>query len=330
MDSGEADRARATRRGLYPDLEPHARGVLDVGDGHHVSWESSGNPDGHPAVVLHGGPGSGCRPWHRRLFDPAGYRIVTFDQRGCGLSTPHAADPGVDLSTNTTGHLLADLERVRTHLGVDRWLVTGGSWGSALALAYAERHADRVRAMVLWGVTAARRSEFDWLFRGGAGAFFPGQWERLTNAIPNDKRHLDVVDAYAELLFDPDPEVVRRSAEGWCRWESATPSWPPTTGLDERFEDPRFALGFARLVTHYVRHDAWLPHDDVFRRLEVLAGIPALLIQGRFDFQSPLGSAWAIHRRWPSSELIVVDEAGHAATTGITDQIVEATDRLGR
>ena len=223
---------------LYPEIEPFTHGSLDVGDGHVLHWEVCGDPDGRPAVVLHGGPGSGCTPWHRRLFDPAAYRVVLFDQRNCGRSRPHASEPDVDLTHNTTPDLVADIERLRAELGIDRWLVAGGSWGSALALAYAERHPRRVAAMVLWGVNAARRTELDWLFRGGVSVLFPVEWERLRAAVPARLRGLDVVDAYAELLFDPDPEERRRAAFEWCLWESATPSWPPSPGLDERYEEP--------------------------------------------------------------------------------------------
>jgi proline iminopeptidase len=315
--------------GTYPEIQPHEHGMLDVGDGDLVYWEVCGNPLGRPAVVLHGGPGSGCTSWQPRLFDPDAYRIVLFDQRNCGRSTPHASEPVIDLSSNTTPNLIADIERLREHLGVDRWLVTGGSWGSALGLAYGERHPDRVTGMVLWGVNSARRSEVDWLFRGGVGSLFPEQWERLLNAVPNEIRDVDVVEAYSHLLFDPDPEVRTRAAYEWCLWESATPSWPPIEGLDERFEDPAFALAFARLVTHYVRHDAWFEEDELLRGIGALDGIPAVLVQGRFDFQSPLGSAWEVHRAWRNSELVVVDDAGHdAGAPGIEQEIVRATDRF--
>jgi proline iminopeptidase len=320
---------RRTSAGLYPANEPYEHGVLDVGGGHLVYWETCGSPDGKPALVLHGGPGSGCTPWQRRLFDPGAYRVVLFDQRNCGRSVPHASEPAVDLAGNTTPNLVADVERLRLHLGVERWLLTGGSWGSALALAYGEEHPQRVGEMVLWGVNAARRRDFDWLFRGGVGAFFPQQWERLGNAVPDDRRDVDVVDAYAELLFDRDPEMRRRAAYEWCLWESATPSWPPTSGLDERYRDPAFALAFARLVTHYVRHDAWVPDDALLHGIDALAEIPAVLVQGRFDFQAPLGSAWEIHRAWPTSELVVVDDAGHdSGAPRITEAIVRAIDRF--
>jgi proline iminopeptidase len=315
---------------VYPWVEPFEHGMLDVGEGHRLYWEVCGSPEGRPAVVLHGGPGSGCGTWQRRLFDPERYRVVLFDQRNCGRSTPHASLPDVDLSTNDTPRLVADIERLREHLGVDRWLVTGGSWGSALAIAYGEAHAERVTAMALWGVNSARTREFDWLFRGGLGeTFFPEHWRRLRDAVPERLRDVRIDEAYAELLFDADPTVRAAAAEAWCRWESATPSWPPSDDLDDRFLDRAFALAFARLVTHYVRHDAWLGGDVLLDGLRALAGVPAVLIQGRFDFQAPLGGAFAVHERWPSSELVVGDEAGHdAGAPGIEDAIVRATYRF--
>lgn len=315
--------------GLYPEIEPYEHGMVEVGGGDLVYWETCGDPRGAPVVVLHGGPGSGCTPWHRRLFDPSAYRIVLLDQRGCGRSTPHASEPDGDLANNTTSNLIEDLELLRRHLGVDRWLVLGGSWGSVLALAYSERHPDRVTGMILWGVATGRRAEFDWLFRGGVAAFFPEQWERLREAVPNDRRGSDVVDAYSELLSDPDPEVRDRAAFEWCLFESATPAWPPTTGLAERFTDPAYALAFARLVTHYVRNDAWLEDGELLRGADALAEIPGVIVQGRFDFQSPLGSAWALHRAWPRAELVVVDEEGHDPhAPGISDELIRATDRF--
>jgi proline iminopeptidase len=315
--------------GKHPEIQPYDHGLLDAGADDLVYWETCGNPSGMAAIVLHGGPGSGCTSWQRQLFDPETYRIVLFDQRNCGRSVPHASQPDIDLSDNTTPNLVADIERLRMHLGVERWLVTGGSWGSALALAYAERHPDRVTGMVLWGVNSARRSEFDWLFRGGVGAMFPEQWERLRNAVPVELRDGDIVEAYAGMLFDPDPEDRARAAYEWYLWESATPTWPPTSELDERFEDPAFALAFARLVTHYVRHDAWLQPDELLRGVGALEGVPAILIQGRFDFQAPLGSAWSVHRAWPGSELVVVDDAGHdAGAPWMEQEIVRATDRF--
>jgi proline iminopeptidase len=315
--------------GLYPEIEPYDHGMLDVGDGNLAYWETCGNPTGKPAVVLHGGPGSGCAPWQRRLFDPNAYRVVLFDQRNCGRSVPHASEPNIDLSPNTTRHLIADLELLRECLGIERWLVSGGSWGSALGLAYAEEHPERVTEMLLWGVTAGRRKELDWLFRGGVAIFFPEQWERLRQALPEADRDGDVVEAYSRLLHDADPEVRRRAAFEWCMWESATPQWPPTPGLDERYEDPAFALAFARLVTHYVRHHAWIEDGSLFRNAGLLAHIPSVLVNGRFDFQSPIGTAWDLHRVWPRSELVIVDDAGHDSSHhGITEELVRATDRF--
>ena len=314
---------------LYPEIEPYAQGLLDTDNGQRIYWETCGNREGEPALVLHGGPGSGCTAWHRRLFDPSRYRIVLFDQRGCGRSLPHAGDPTTNLETNTTRHLIADIERVRRHLGIERWLLLGGSWGSTLALAYAEAHPNRVSALVLFGVTTGRRSEFDWTFRGGLAMFFPQQWQRLLDAVPPEARDDDLVAAYTRLLHDPDPDVRAGAAFEWCLWESATPSWPPATGLARRFTDPTYALAFARLVTHYVRHNAWLEDDALLRNIDALAGVPGVLINGRFDFQAPLTNAWTLHRAWAGSELVVVDDAGHAAdATGTAGAIVRATDRL--
>jgi proline iminopeptidase len=307
---------------MYPAIEPYQTGLLDVGDGNVLYWETCGNPSGKPALVLHGGPGSGCSPWFRRLFDPAAYRIVLFDQRNCGRSRPHASDPATSLESNTTRHLLGDIEALRESLRIERWLVIGGSWGSVLGLAYAESHPERVSEAVLFGVTSGRRSEVDWLFRGGLARLFPQQWERLAGVIPDG----DVADEYVRRLADPDVDVRRRAAEEWCRWESATPHWPPRDGLDARFQDPDYAMAFARIVTHYVGHDLFLDEGELLRGAHALAHIPATLIQGRFDFQSPLKNAWDLHRAWPGSQLVVVDEAGHAGEERIGREIVRATD----
>jgi proline iminopeptidase len=312
----------------YPEVEPYDRGMLDVGDDHLVYWETCGNPRGKPAVVFHGGPGSGCSSFFRTLFDPTAYRAVLFDQRNCGRSTPHASDPWTDLEANTTENLIADAERLRERLGIDRWLVLGGSWGSTLALAYAETHPDRVTEMVLSAVTTGRHAEFDWLFRGGLARFFPEDWQRLLDALPARDRGRDVVDAYHRLLNDPDLAVGRRAAHAWCLWESATPAWPPTGGLAERFQDPDYALAFARIVTHYVRHNAWLEDGILLRNAGVLTEIPGVLVHGRFDFQAPLENAYALSRAWPRAELVVVDDAGHVPTGEIARQIVRATDRF--
>ena len=314
---------------MYPEIEPYEHGLLDVGDGNLVYWETCGNPAGKPAVVLHGGPGSGCTAWHRRLFDPRAYRVVLFDQRGCGRSRPHASLPDADLGSNTTAHLVADIERLRQHAGVERWLVLGGSWGSTLALSYAEAHPERVSELVLFGVTTGRRSEFDWLFRGGVAVLFPEEWERLRAALPAGARDCDVVEAYSRLLHDPDPAVRDAAALAWCTWESATPAWPPAAGLASRFSDPAYRLAFARLVTHYVRHDGFLEDGALLDRATALAKIAGVLVNGRFDLQAPLTNAWELRRAWPRAELVVVPDAGHAADhPGLTGELVRATDRF--
>ena len=313
---------------LYPQLEPYESGLLDVGDGNRVYWETSGNANGKPAIVFHGGPGSGSSPRFRRYFDPDAYRIVLFDQRNCGQSAPHAAEPGADLAANSTAHLVADAELLRRELGIERWLVSGGSWGSTLALAYTEAHPERVSEVVLYGVTTGRHEEFDWVFRGGLGALFPEQWERLVAALPEEDRHGDVVAAYHRRLNDPDPAVQRAAAEDWARWESASPDWPPTDELAPWFEDPAFALGYARIVTWYAFHYGWLEDGALLRGAAALGDIPAVLINGRFDLQAPLGWAWMLWRAWPGSELVVVPDEGHHHGEGLRREIVRATDRF--
>jgi proline iminopeptidase len=303
--------------------------MLEVGDGNLVYWETCGNPRGKPAVVLHGGPGSGCSTWHRRLFDPTAYRIVLFDQRNCGRSAPHASVPDTDLANNNTSNLIGDIERLRRHLDVDRWLVCGGSWGSTLALAYAETYPDRVTGVILWGVTTGRRKEFDWLFRGGVAVLFPEQWERLRAGVPVAERDGDIVEAYHRSLHDPDAGIRQRAALEWCRWESATPAWPPTDGLSARFTDPAFAMAFARLVTHYVRHDAWLEDEVLLRGAGLLADVPGIMVSGRFDLQAPIGWAWDLSRAWPRARLVIVDDAGHDASDArITEELIRATDQF--
>jgi proline iminopeptidase len=314
---------------LYPESEPYEQGLLAVGGGDAVYWETCGNPRGKPAVVLHGGPGSACTTAFRRLFDQRAYRLILLDQRNCGRSRPHASDPSTDLAGNTTSSLIADLELLRGHLGIDRWLVLGGSWGCTLALAYAQSHPTRVTELVLFGITTGRRAEFDWTFRGGLARFFPQQWERLLAAaqVPAGS---DVVEIYHRLVNDEDADVRQRAATEWCMWESATPDWPPATGLAERFRDPEYALAFARIVTHYVRHNAWLEDGAILRGANVLARTPAVLVHGRFDFQAPLANAWELRRAWPGAELVVVDDAGHGGSAALDRELIRATDRFAR
>ncbi|MBF9128378.1 prolyl aminopeptidase [Plantactinospora sp. S1510] len=312
---------------LYPPVDPYDHGLLDVGDDNHVYWEACGKPRGKPALVVHGGPGSGASPGIRRYFDPARYRLVLFDQRGCGRSTPHASDPGTDLSRNTTGHLLADMERLREHLGIDRWLLYGGSWGSTLILAYAERHPERVSEIVLFGVTTTRRSEIDWLYRG-VGRFFPEQWERFRDGVPEADRDGDLVAAYARLMEHPDPDVRGRAANSWCAWEDTVISMEPN-GTPDAYSNraPDALLAFVRICAHYFAHGAWLAEDALLRDAVRLAGIPGVLIHGRLDLSSPLDTAWALARAWPDAELVVVEDSGH---TGSDTSRIRVRDTLDR
>ncbi|MDQ2589242.1 prolyl aminopeptidase [Saccharothrix yanglingensis] len=310
--------------GMYPEIEPYDQGVLDVGDGQRVYWEACGNPHGKPAVFLHGGPGGGCAPVHRRVFDPAAYRIVLFDQRGCGRSTPHASGAG-DLSANTTWHLVSDMELLREHLGIDRWQVFGGSWGSTLALAYAQRHPERVTEMVLRGIFTLRRKELDWYYGGGAGFLFPELWERVASFAPDG----DVIGTYARLLADPDPAVHEPAAVAWSVWEGSTVTLLPRPELVEAFAEPRYALAFARIENHYFRHGGWLEEGQLIRDAGRLAGIPGVIVQGRYDVATPATSAWELHRAWPGSELVVVPDAGHAFDEpGTLRALLAATDRF--
>jgi proline iminopeptidase len=305
--------------------------MLDVCGGDRVYWETCGNPRGKPALVLHGGPGSGCAPWHRRLFAPDAYRIVLLDQRNCGRSTPHASAPDTDLASNNTANLIADIECLRDHLAIERWLVLGGSWGSTLALAYAERYAGRVTETILFGVTTGRRQEFDWCFRGGVSILFPEQWQRLCDAVPAALRDLDIIEAYSRMLHDPDGAVRDQAALAWCTWESATPAWPPTQGLSPRFKEPDYRLAFARIVTHYVRHNAWLDDGELLRGAGAIGHIPGVMVNGRFDLQAPIAWAYDLKRVWPRAELAIVDDAGHDAThAGLAGELVRATDRFAR
>jgi len=303
--------------------------MLGVGDGNFIYWETCGNPAGKPAVVLHGGPGSGCTTWHRRLFDPAKYRVVLFDQRNCGRSSPHASRCETDLSSNCTLNLLADIELLRSRLEIDRWMVLGGSWGSTLALLHAQANPQRVSEIVLWGVTTGRPQEFDWWFRGGAALLFPEQWERLRDALPAADRHGDVASAYYRLLHDPDSAVRTDAAMNWCRWESITSLSAPAENLSPRFLDPDFRLSYARIVTHYVTNNAWLEDDAVLRDSVRLSDIPGIMVSGRYDVQAPLGWAWELKKAWPGVRHVIVEKAGHdGSTAAITTELIAATDEF--
>lgn len=296
---------------FYPPIEPYDQGLLDVGDGNLVYWETCGNPAGKSAVMVHGGPGQGCSPNMRRMFDPDRYRAVLFDQRGCGRSTPHASDAATDMRYNTTDHLVSDMEQLREHLGIDRWLLTGGSWGTTLALIYAERHPDRVSEIMLSAISTTRRSEIDWLYRG-VSRFFPEQWERFRNGAAGADRDGDLLAVYAQLMEDPDPRVRSRAASCWRTWEDVVLSLEPTAKPPVRSEEPDDdVLAFVRICAHYYSHAGWLDENAVINDAGKLARIPGVLIHGRLDLSCPVDTAWELARAWPGAELLIDDHSGH-------------------
>jgi proline iminopeptidase len=314
----------------YPPIEPFDHGMLDVGDGNLTYWEACGNPDGKPALVVHGGPGSGCGTGERRYFDPDLYRVVLFDQRGCGRSTPHASDPAADMTVNTTGHLLADMERLREHLGIEQWLLFGGSWGSTLILAYAERHPDRVTEIVIPNVTTSRHSEIDWLYRG-VGRFFPEAWERFRAGVPEAERGGDLLAAYARLMEDPDPDVRSKAAVDWLAWEDAVVSQEPQ-GASGPYTDrpPAAQLAFVRICAHYFSHGAWLEDGALLRDANRLAGIPGVLIHGRLDMGAPVAIAWELARAWPDARLVIIEDSGHTGSETMRSETLVALRQFAR
>ncbi|MEH0431101.1 prolyl aminopeptidase [Streptomyces stelliscabiei] len=316
---------------LYPEIEPYDHGLLDVGDGNRVYWEVCGNPRGRPAVVLHGGPGSRANAWFPRLFDPEAYRIVLLDQRGCGRSTPPASAYETDMAVNTTDHLIADLELLRRHLGIGRWLVWGVSWGSALGLRYAQTHPQAVTELVLTGVTSASDAEVALLARG-LGQYFPEAFERFLAELPVDERGGNLAAAYNRLIESPDEAVRARAARAWTDWETAIAGQPPRSV--PRYEDPVFRYAFARTVTHYWGNGHFLDGSGdgvVLRDAPLLKGIPGTLVQGSLDPGNLLGIVWRLHHAWPGSELVLVDDVGHdAGAPDVAEALVAATDRYAR
>lgn len=309
-------------------IEPYDSGMLDVGDGHQVYWECCGNPDGVPAVYLHGGPGSGASPGQRRFFDPEIHLGVIFDQRGAGRSRPLASEPDADLSVNTTQHLIADMELLRQQLGIERWIVMGLSWGTTLSLAYAQTHPQRVIALVLGLVTTTSRREVEWITED-VGRIFPQEWDRFAAAVPEELRGMRIVDAYARLVMDPDPAVRDRAAREWCTWEDAHVSLAPGHQPSPRYEDPEFRLRFARLVTHYWSNHAFLGEDQLLRNAAMLDGIPGTLIHGRYDVSGPLETPWRLSQNWPTSELHIMEDAGHGGAD-LPDLVRDALIRHAR
>lgn len=310
------------RRTFYPDLEPFNRGRLKVSPLHDIYFEECGNPNGKPAVVLHGGPGGGISAFLRQSHDPSAYRIVLFDQRGCGQSTPHA-----ELAENTTWDLVADMELLRRHLKIERWQVVGGSWGSTLALAYAETHPERVTELIVRGIFTLRKSEIRWFYQEGADQLFPDLWEGFLAPIPKEERH-DLLTAYHRRLTGPDRAEQLACARAWSQWEGGTLSLLPDPKRTEEFGSDHFALAFARIECHYFVNGGFFRQDDqLLADAGKLAGILGVIIQGRYDVVTPAVTAWDLHRAWPEAEFIMVPDAGHTATEpGIADALVRATD----
>jgi proline iminopeptidase len=315
---------------LYPPIEPYHAELLDVGDGQLLHVECSGNPEGKPVVFIHGGPGGGTSPECRRFFDPQAYRIVLFDQRGCGRSRPHIAD-GADLAVNTTDKLIADIEQIREHLGIGKWQVFGGSWGSTLGLAYAQAHPDRVTELVLRGIFLLRRSELDWYYNAGASQLYPDNWEGYlaplrAAGVTEDQ---DYIAAYARLLASDDADEALIAAKAWSKWERSTSYLRNTPEKSADADDPRFALAFARIENHFFVHGGFLDEGQLLRDIDTIAHLPGVIVQGRYDVVCPMRSAWDLHRAWPGADLRIVDDAGHSAfEPGIAAQLVAATDRF--
>lgn len=310
-------------RSVYPEIEPFETGMLDVGDGHQIYWERFGTKGAKPAVFLHGGPGGATGPGNRRLFDPDLYDVLMFDQRGCGKSTPHAS-----IEANTTWHLVADIERLRELMGVETWLVFGGSWGSTLALAYAETHPERVSELVLRGIYTLTKAELDWYYQFGVSEMFPDKWEHFCAPIPDNERH-EMMAAYRRRLTGTDREEQLRCAVAWSSWEGETITLLPNPDYTGRFYEPDFALAFARIENHFFVHAGWLEEGQLLRDAYKLKDIPGVIIHGRYDMPCPAKYAWALHKAWPKADFHLIEGAGHAyLEPGILDQLIRATDRF--
>jgi proline iminopeptidase len=312
-------------RTLYPPIEPYETGLLDTGDGHVLYYERCGTPGAKPAVFLHGGPGGGVSPAHRRLFDPALYDVILFDQRGCGRSTPHAG-----LEANTTWHLVADIERLRELVGARQWLVFGGSWGSTLALAYAQKHTERVSELILRGIYMCSRPELDWFYQFGVSQLFPDKYERLVAPLSPAER-AGVLHAYHRRLTTGTRAQQVEAARAWSLFEGETITLLPDPAMSAQHDEDHFALAFARLETHYFVHDCWLEPGQLLRDAPRLRAIAGTIVHGRYDMPCPAHYAWALHKAWPEADFHLIEGAGHAwSEPGILDQLVRATDRYAQ
>ncbi|MBM3183703.1 MAG: prolyl aminopeptidase [Chlamydiae bacterium] len=314
----------ASLRTLYPTIEPNRSGFLDVGDGHLLYWEESGSPKGKPVIFLHGGPGSGTRPDHRRFFHPNAYRIILMDQRGAGQSRPHAS-----LVENTTWHLVDDLEKLRKFLKIEAWFVFGGSWGSTLAITYAESHPEKVLALIVRGIFLARSKEIRWFYQHGAHHLFTDEWERFLAPIPVEERR-NMVEAYYKRLTSSDPNMRKEAALAWTRWEAATLKLVFDPALFQSFTESSHADALARIECHYFVNRSFFQTDNwLIQHAGKLAKIPGVIIQGRYDIVCPFESAWELHLAWPKADFIVIPDAGHAGSEpGIADALIRATDRF--
>jgi proline iminopeptidase len=313
------------RRTLYPEIEPYESGHIDVGDGHSLYWELNGNPHGKPVVFLHGGPGGASSPDHRRQFDPEAYKILVFDQRGCGRSTPFAS-----LDNNTTWDLVEDVEKLRTEVAqVDKWQVFGGSWGSTLSLAYAQKYPERVTELVLRGIFLFDQYELDWLYKkGGASSLYPDKWEEFAGFVPEDERG-DLLTAYRKRLTSDDPKVQVAAAKAFAGWEGNVVTLLPDPHVIEEFTEPQKAVAIARIENHYMIHNGWFEEGQLLRGAERLKGIPGVIVQGRHDCCTPPRAAWALKKAWPEVDLQIIADGGHLySEPGILDGLIRATDRF--
>jgi len=319
------DMHTSQRRALYPPIEPYETGMLDVGDGHSLYWELTGNPDGKPAVMLHGGPGGGSSPDHRRQWNPDKYKILVFDQRGCGKSTPYAS-----LENNTTWDLVDDIEKLRTQVSkVEKWQVFGGSWGSTLSLAYSQKYPERVTEIILRGIFLFDQYEIDWMYAaGGASQVYPDKWDEFEALIPEAERG-DMVEAYRKRLTSDDKDLQLRAAQTWSKWEGDIVTLLPSAATIEHFTSPEVAVAVARIENHYMANDGWFEQGQLLKGAEKLRGIPGVIVQGRHDTCTPPAAAWALKKAWPEVDLQIIPDGGHLFNEpGILDGLVRATDRF--